>query len=458
MCKKQFPPPAAEGERKNFMSEQINPRNLVIDILLAVNRDGEFSHIAVREVLDKYRYLPHRDRAFIKRVSEGTIERQIEMDYIISQFSDIKIKKMKPVIRAILESGVYQIFYMDAVPDSAVCNEAVKLAVKRGFAGLKGFVNGVLRSIIRNRETIIWPSREQEPLRAASVRYSMPEWIVKLFFGQFGQERSIHILEAFLDKHSTCIRVDINKRSPEEVKRSLEGQGISVFPVEGVPEAFYIDGYDTLDEIPEFEAGILYVQDVSSMMVAKKALEDCSGRHLFVLDVCAAPGGKSIHMAQLLGDSGMVEARDLTEYKTGMIEENRERCGIRNIRTKVWDALLFDASMEEAADIVIADLPCSGLGVAGGKTDLKYKVLPGQIPELAALQRSILSVVRRYVKPGGILMYSTCTVTEEENQNNMAWFLRSFPEFSLEEERQYLPDEGCDGFYIAKLVKSVSDG
>ena len=435
------------------MSEQINPRNLVVDILLAVNRDREFSHIAVRDMLDKYRYLPHRDRAFIKRVSEGTIERQIELDYIISQFSKTRIKKMKPVIRAILESSVYQIFYMDTVPDSAACNEAVKLAVKRGFAGLKGFVNGVLRSIVRNQENIDWPSPEEEPLRAASVRYSMPEWIVELFFGQFGQERSIHILEAFLDKHSTCVRVDVSKRSPEEVKKSLEAQGISVCHAEGVPEAFYIDGYDALDEIPEFEEGILYVQDVSSMMVAKKALENCSGENLFVLDVCAAPGGKSIHMAQLLGEAGMVEARDLTEYKVEMIEENRERCGIRNLSTKVWDAAVFDDSVEEAADIVIADIPCSGLGVAGGKTDITYKLLPEQISELADLQRKILSNVCRYVKPGGVLMYSTCTVTEEENQKNTAWFLQSFPEFSLEEERQYLPDEGCDGFYIAKLVK-----
>ena len=164
------------------MSEQINPRSLVLDILLAVERDGEFSHIAVRQMLDKYRYLPHRDRAFIKRVSEGTIERQIELDYIIRQFSKIRVKKMKPVIRAILESGVYQLFYMDAVPDSAVCNEAVKLAVTRGFAGLKGFVNGVLRSIARNREQICWPSPDTEPVQAASVRYSMPEWLTERFF------------------------------------------------------------------------------------------------------------------------------------------------------------------------------------------------------------------------------------------------------------------------------------
>lgn len=438
------------------MSEQINPRSLVVDILLAVNRDGEFSHIAVRGMLDKYRYLPRRDRAFVKRVSEGTIERQIELDYIIHQFSKTKVNKMKPVIRAILESGVYQLFYMDSVPDSAVCNEAVKLAGKRGLGGLKSFVNGVLRNIARNREKILWPSAEKDPVLAASVCYSMPEWIVRRFFGQFGQERSIHILEAFLNKHSTCVRADIRRETPETVRHSLEARGITVSPVKGMPEAFYIDGYDALDEIPEFENGILYVQDVSSMMVAKLALEGRSDRDLFVLDVCAAPGGKSIHMAQLLGSAGVVEARDLTEYKVEMIRENIERCGVSNLRTKVQDAAEYDSSVEAAADIVIADLPCSGLGVIGSKTDIKYKAESEKIEELAELQRRILSVVRRYVKPGGILMYSTCTITEEENQNNTAWFLESFPEFSLKEERQYLPDEGCDGFYIAKMEKKAA--
>ena len=435
------------------MSEQINPRGLVVDILLSVNRDGEFSHIAVRDVLDKYRYLSHRDRAFIKRVSEGSIERQIELDYIINQFSKTKVKKMKPVIRAILESAVYQLFYMDTVPDSAVCNEAVKLAGKRGFSGLKGFVNGILRNISRNREQIAWPSFGEDPVAAASVRFSMPEWLVERFFMQFGQERSIHILEAFLRRQSTCVRVNTARRMPAEVRQSLEQQGITVMPVEGIPEAFRIEGYDAPDEIPEFEEGILYIQDVSSMMVAKTALEGCTKRPLFVLDVCAAPGGKSIHMAQLLGDAGQVEARDLTKYKAELIEENRERCRVENLNIKVWDATEYDASAEEKADIVIADLPCSGLGVIGSKTDIKYKAAPEKITELAVLQRKILSVVQRYVKPGGILMYSTCTITEEENQENTAWFLREFPEFSLESERQYLPDEGCDGFYIAKMIR-----
>ncbi len=480
------------------MSEKINLRDLVVDILLAVDRDGELSHIVVRGVLDKYRYLPRQDRAFLKRVSEGTLERMIEIDYIIDQFSKTKVKKMKPVIRAILRSAVYQLKYMDAVPDSAACNEAVKLAVKRGFSGLRGFVNGVLRNIARNKEAIVYPSLEAEPLRAISVQYSMPEWIVKRFCDAYGQERCIRILAAFLGDDfcellqtgretkerasssgqspggwqsskacadtgkatqgilpqsrcgGTCVRVDTNRDSAENVRHSLEAQGIRVTPYSLLPYAFLISGYDVLDEIPEFEEGILYVQDVSSMMVAETAqLREGD----FILDVCAAPGGKSLHLAQMMHGTGVVEARDLTDYKVELIRDNIRRCQADNMRAVVWDALIFDPEMEEKADIVIADLPCSGLGVIGHKADIKYRVSENGIRELSGLQRKILDVVWRYVKPGGTLIYSTCTMTEEENQENTAWFLKQHPQFSLVSERQYLPDEGCDGFYIAKISR-----
>ena len=172
----------------NNRNDNVNTRNLVVDILLAVTRDGEFSHIAIRDVLDKYRYLPKQDRAFITRLSQGTLERMIELDAIINQFSKTKVKKMKPVIAAILRSGVYQLKYMDSVPDSAACNEAVKLTVKRGFSGLKGFVNGVMRNIARNLDQIKLPDADKEPEKYLSVRYSVPEWIVARFIRQYGKE------------------------------------------------------------------------------------------------------------------------------------------------------------------------------------------------------------------------------------------------------------------------------
>ncbi len=428
------------------MSDQVNTRNLVVDILLSVTRDGEFSHIAIRNMLDKYRYLPKQERAFITRLAEGSLERMVELDYIINQFSKTKINKMKPVIRAILRSGVYQLRYMDSVPDSAACNEAVKLAAKRGFSGLKGFVNGVMRSIARNRDNIVWPDMEKEPAAALSVHYSMPEWLVRRFMEQFGKERCVHILEAFLEERPTSVRVDTNRISVEDIRDSLEKQGICVTENEKLPYALGISGYEALDEIPEFEAGLLYVQDIASMMAVEQAGPKEGD---FVLDVCAAPGGKSIHIAQKLNGTGMVEARDLTDYKVGLIEENIERCGAVNMRAAVWDARRFDVRMEKKADIVIADLPCSGLGVIGTKNDIKYNASEEKIRELSGLQRQILNTVCRYVKPGGTLMYSTCTMTPEENQENAAYFAARHPEFELESMQQLLPDEGCDGFFIA---------
>lgn len=430
------------------MSDYINLRNLVVDLLLEVTRDGKFSHIVIRDVLDKYRYLPRTERAFIKRLSEGTLERMIELDYVIDQFSKTKVAKMKPVIRTILRISVYQILYMDSVPDAAACNEAVKLTAKRGFSGLKGFVNGVLRNIARNVDQIILPDRNTEPVRALSVRYSMPEWITQRFIEQYGTERAEHILDAFLQKADTCVRIDVSRVSPEEIITSLKADGIRVQQDERLACALHISGFDTLEEIPAFAEGLLYVQDLSSMMVAESA---GIKRGDFVLDVCAAPGGKSIHLAQMMKGTGMVEARDLTEYKVAMIKENIERCQVRNMRAVLHNALEYDPELDAKADVLIADLPCSGLGVIGTKTDIKYKTSLEQIQNLARLQRQILEVVCRYVKPGGTLMYSTCTMTPEENQENVRWFLKRHPEFFLRNEQQFLPDENCDGFYIARM-------
>lgn len=435
------------------MTEHINTRDLALDVLLMVARDGEFSHIALKSVLDKYRYLPRRDRAFIARLSMGTIERAIELDYIIDQFSKVKVNKMKPVIRAILRSGVYQLKYMDAVPASAACNEAVKLAAKRGFSGLKGFVNGVMRAAAKGLGGVAYPDPDGEPARALSVRYSMPEWLAARFLEQFGRERCERILGAYLREKPLSVRVDTGRASVEEVMESMQKQGITAKRDSRLPYALSLSGYETLEEIPEFADGLLYAQDISSMMAAEAA-QPKEGD--FVLDVCAAPGGKSIQIAQKLRGTGMVEARDISARKTELIEENAARCRLSNLRVKAWDAREFDREMEDAADIVIADLPCSGLGVIGTKPDIKYNVTGEKIGELAALQREILAVVRRYVKPGGTLVYSTCTVTPEENERQAEWFARAFPEFHMEQQVQLLPDEDCDGFFIARF-RRISD-
>lgn len=432
----------------NNRSDNVNTRNLVVDILLAVTRDGEFSHIAIRDVLDKYRYLPKQDRAFITRLSQGTLERMIELDAIINQFSKTKVKKMKPVIAVILRSGVYQLKYMDSVPDSAACNEAVKLTVKRGFSGLKGFVNGVMRNIARNLDQIKLPDADKEPEKYLSVRYSVPEWIVARFIRQYGKEACEKSLEAFLQPHPTSVQVDTDRISMEEITASLQAQGITVTQNPEIKRALFLSGYEALDEIEEFENGLLYVQDTASMLAVEMAAPKPGDT---VIDVCAAPGGKSVYAARMIGETGHVESRDLTEYKVEMIEDNIERCQLSNMTAKVWDATEFDASAEEKADVVIADLPCSGLGVIGTKTDIKYNASEEKIQELAALQQEILQVVCRYVKPDGTLLYSTCTMTKEENEENVHKFLETHTEFELEQMRQCFPYERCDGFFMAKM-------
>ena len=455
-------------------------RELVLGVLLEVTRDGEYSHISLRNVLTKYQYLDKRDRAFITRVVEGTLEHMIEIDYIINQFSKVKVNKMKPVIRCILRSAVYQLKYMDSVPNSAVCNEAVKLATKKGFASLKGFVNGVLRSIERNLDTITYPD-EANVMEYLSVKYSMPEWILQKWLAEYDRETVEIMLADFQTEKPTTIRVNRNVMSKKELAESLEKQGVHVENHPYLKDALRISSYDYLADLEAFQQGAFHVQDISSMLVAHLANPQEGDK---VIDVCAAPGGKSLHMAELLRGTGHVEARDLTEYKVNLIRDNIQRSGMQNIEAVQWDATVLDEASVEKADIVVADLPCSGLGVLGKKTDLKYKMTEQTQRDLVALQREILSKVKSYVKPGGTLIYSTCTIHEAENMGNVEWFLKENPGYELTDIQDMLCDElraevaegafgkrftkaavrdGClqllpgvhksDGFFIAKFKK-----
>ncbi|MCI7129945.1 MAG: 16S rRNA (cytosine(967)-C(5))-methyltransferase RsmB [Lachnospiraceae bacterium] len=429
---------------------KVNERELVLDILLLVTRDGVHSHLATGQVLEKYQFLEKKSRAFISRLTQGTLERMIELDYVIDCYSKTPVKKMKPVIRCILRSGVYQLLYMDSVPASAACNEAVRLAGKRGFSGLKGFVNGVLRAISRAQSSgeLIkkYPDEQADPEQYLSVCCSIPLWLVQQWIHTYDYATAKSICRSFLKERPTAIRVNMEKISVEALKTELKAGGVTVEAVPDCADALFISGYDHLGSLPAFVRGDFYVQDLSSMQVAYAA-EVQPGWN--VIDVCAAPGGKAIHVAQLLRGSGHVEARDLTEYKVDLILDNIDRCQVENMSAKVWDATVPDEDAVGKADLVIADLPCSGLGVLHSKPDIKYKMSPEQMRELAVLQRDILAVVADYVKPGGRLVYSTCTVNRAENEDNAAWFAKTHPEFEKKSDRQILPSDRQDGFYIA---------
>lgn len=441
-----------------------NSRELVLDMLIEILEKGAYSHRVIRDVLDKYNYCSHRDKAFVKRVTEGTLERKLQIDYILDEFSKVPVSKMKPLIRNLMRMSVYQLLYMDSIPDSAVCNEAVKLAGKRGFKGLSGFVNGVLRNIARNRQKIDYPN--------LSIRYSMPEWLVEMWTNVYGEEKTRCILEGLLEEHPVTIRLkeSLSRQQEEEWLQSLKKEDIKVSRHPYLSYAYQLENIEGVKNLPGYESGYFGVQDVSSMLVTEVAAIE-SEEQILVLDVCAAPGGKSLHMAEKLGAHGKVVSRDLTEYKVSLIRDNIERLNYKNIVAEAFDASVLDESMIEKADVVLADLPCSGLGIMGKKRDIKYRMTPELLKELEELQKQILEMVWQYVKPGGILIYSTCTINPGENQDQVKWFLEEHP-FELESLLPLLPEplkeEGkggmlqllpgvheTDGFFMARMKRKI---
>lgn len=470
----------------------MNLRELILDMLLEMERERTYSNILIRNVLDKYDYLMPQEKAFIKRVTEGTLERRIQLDYIIDSCSKVPVKKMKPLIRNLLRMSVYQILFMDGVPDSAVCNEAVKLAGKRKFQSLKGFINGVLRNIARNKQRMIpqqpvvpeclkasdtnfqnafYPDREKEPVRYLSVIYSMPEFLVDLWIGDYGVEQTERMIKAMLEIHPVTIRLkeSLSDREKKELIEEIKETGVHVKKHPYLPYAYTLSHMEGIHGIPGFEEGLFTVQDVSSMLCV-----ECAGIRAgdFVLDVCAAPGGKSTLAAQKLNGTGKVLAQDVSEDKTELILENMQRQRLTNMEIAVQDACVYEEALFKRADVLFADLPCSGLGILGKKRDIKYNVTREGLQELPLLQKKILDTVWQYVKPGGILIYSTCTIHKKENEEIVRWFLENHPyepmdisgampdvpekETAEKGYLQLLPGvHETDGFFIAGFLRTM---
>lgn len=406
-----------------------------------VNRNNTFSHILLKNVLDKYNYIGEQDKAFIKRVFEGTLEREITLDHVINTYSKVPTEKMKPLIRCLLRMSVYQILYMDRVPDSAAINEAVKLAKKRKFVSLSGFVNGVLRTVSREKENCV----KTDDL---SVRYSASELLVESLREDYGEEKARDILEHSLkERHLTVrMREELFKSDIDEIIDEWEREGIQYRCLIEPSYAYELKNTGDLERLECFKRGLYTVMDASSMLV-------CENAHIkdgdIVLDVCAAPGGKSLHA---VSKGAKVFARDVSEHKISLIEENIERLNAENITLKVWDATEFDDSVKDFADIVIADVPCSGFGVISKKPDIKNNVTKDSLDSIVELQRKIIDNVCRYVKKGGYLMYSTCTLRKAENEEQVAYIVKEHP-FEQEFVKTVFPDEDHDGFFIARLKR-----
>nr|WP_294677514.1 16S rRNA (cytosine(967)-C(5))-methyltransferase RsmB [uncultured Blautia sp.] len=447
------------------MISGVNARELILEILLQIEEEGEHSHIAIRNALSKHQFLPKQERSFITRVCEGTLEYRIYIDYVINSFSKVTVDKMKPQIREILRSAVYQLKFMDSVPDSAVCNEAVKLAQRKGFYNLKPFVNGVLRTIAREIDNIKLPSREENEIQYLSVKYSMPEALVLRWISNYGVEKTELMLADFLKEKPVTVRCRIHKTPKMEIVESLRAQGVKVEQAPYLPYALRISNYNHILTLDAFLQGKIQVQDVSSMLVAEVAAPQKGD---YIIDMCAAPGGKTLHVADKMGDYGTVDSRDVSQYKVDLIEENIRRTDVINVEARVQDATVYDVNSEELADIVLADVPCSGYGVIGKKPEIKYRMTAQRQEEIIILQRTILDRASQYVKKNGVLVFSTCTIAKEENEENMIWFMNHYP-FKLESLDPCIPQElrckstklgylqllpgvhDTDGFFIAKF-------
>ena len=451
------------------MADKPNIREAALDTLLDMETGGKLSHIAIGEGLMRLQFVPRQDRAFFTLLCEGTTEQRIYLDYALNLFSKTRMEKCRPLIRVLLRLSAYQILFTN-VRDAAACNEAVILAKKRGFRNHSGFVNGVLRNLSRKKEEIRLPDKEKDPEYYLQVKYSMPSWIVKKLIKDYGYKDTERILHSFLEARPVTIRVNGSKTSPGQLAVELKSSDIEVRQAPWFDDALYISGFSNLERIPAFRRGEFNVQDISSMLPV--AVADLEPGHV-VVDVCAAPGGKTFHAADIAGPQGQVIARDLSESKTDYLTENKDRMGFEQVKIEEWDARVFDERLSGTADLVIADLPCSGLGIMGRKNDIKYHMTEEQTKELIKLQRQILSVVWRYVKPGGQLIYSTCTMNRAENQDNVLWIKENTPliPVSMEEKlpmdlKNRTGEEGWlqvvpgldlgDGFFVSKFRRRSS--
>ena len=451
------------------MEKKENVRELVTDMVTEIVAGREKSHILIRNVLDKYNYLPAHDRSFIKKVTEGTMERLLTIDYVLNQFSKVPVNKMKPFIRSLMRMSVYQILYLDKVPDSAACNEAVKLAQKRGFGPLKGFVNGVLRNVSRNKVQIIFPDREKDLVRYLSVIYSIPVFIVELLLSQYGEADAEAILKGYLLERPVCVRVSerLSEKENGQILHNWMTLGMEMKQHPWISYAYELHQAGNLKEDENFNAGLYTVQDISSMLVGEIA---GIRKDDYIVDVCSAPGGKALHACDKLAGTGCVDARDVSDYKLSLIIENKERLHADNLSVKVWDARIKDESIEDKADVVLLDIPCSGLGVIGRKPDIKYRLDEASFAELSSLQKEIVDAVAGYVKPGGTLIYSTCTLRKEENEQMISYIAEKYgftsdslnpyiPEelHNADTEKGYLtllPTDKSDGFFMARLIRN----
>ncbi|MCR4658639.1 MAG: 16S rRNA (cytosine(967)-C(5))-methyltransferase RsmB [Lachnospiraceae bacterium] len=450
-------------------------RRIALESLLLIDKKGEKSDQVLGAVLSKYSYLDRRDLSYINRAVNGTLEMRLKLDYIIEKESKVPIRKLKPVVLEILRLSLYEFFYMDRIPERATISEALRLCDLKGLSGLKGYVNGVLSAVSRDRKLwdedngeSLWPKRKDSLLKYLSVTCSMPSFITERLIGQYGEDIAETVLKDQLSERPVYIRTNESRVSKDELKELLRKEGIEAEDAPYPETALIIKHKERAASSEAFKNGLCFISDIGAMLAVSLSGIKSGDR---VMDVCAAPGGKTCHALDILNGSGYLLARDISEKKLELIRENIERQGFKTkYRIEAHDALTRSPELYESFDVLIADLPCSGLGVMGRKKDIKYRLKEEDFSALAKLQKEILKVCTDYIKPGGTLMFCTCTIDREENEDNYDFIIRELP-FEPVSLSSVLPEglecespdrgyiqlfpgiHGSDGFFIARFRK-----
>ena len=417
-------------------------------ILYNVVTKGAWANVELAQALRQEKF-DDRDRRFCTELVYGTTKAGDSLDWKISKYLNRPLSKVDDKILAVLRVAMYQIFFLDRVPNSAAVNESVELSKKFCGIGESKFVNGVLRSAIRAPHKSEFPTGDD--VESLALRTFHPVWLVKLFAEEFGLDATRKLLDFDNTDPLLCLRVNFLKTTRENVLDALKTFGITAEPSTLAPEGIICEGHGALDKFQALRAGLCQVQDESSMTAAR-LLNPQAGD--FVIDCCAAPGGKATHLAELMNNRGRIIAADIYETKLKHIRQNADRLGIKIIEAVKFDARKLGDKFREQADKVLADVPCSGLGVIRRKADLRWKKNPDELKALPALQAEILSGAAQTLKPGGTLLYSTCTIIRRENQDVVEKFLATHENFELVEMKTFLPHvTHTDGFFTAKFIR-----
>lgn len=447
-------------------------RDIALNVLVKIDYKKSYINIILNNLLEKNK-VSVRDAAFINEITYGVVRNRNRLDWIISQLSTKDLADTPIWIKNILRMGVYQLLFLDKVPDYAVCNESVQLAKKYGNPKVAKFVNSILRNIIRDRENICWPDKDKEPALYISVVYSHPYWIIERWLKRFGFKDTIEICKANNKIPSLVIRTNTLKISRSDLKKILEKENIPVKEGIFTEEALYLKGLPNITKFPTYKEGLFQIQDEASILVSH-LVSPLPGE--FIIDVCSAPGGKTTHLAQLMNNNGTILAFDANKTRLSMVEDNCQRLGINIVKAQLNDVTKLNINYINKADKVLVDVPCSGLGVLRRKPDLKWQTFNlKRFQELSRLQGEILSTASNYVKVGGRLIYSTCSTEPEENEEIVCKFLDKNHNFELEDLSDFIKERrlkvyksnqkkffqiypglsnlDIDGFFMAKIIR-----